>query len=985
MIGPDISHFFVSNLPFEVTEDELKEFFSPSLELTNCRLTRTQVEVGGCHGYLSFRNSEEDVQSFAHNNKYQNRDLWFEPLEEQSEKDADDTECRDDGVSIEDVEGEKWGDAHGKDGKWGDAHGKDGKWEDAHGKDGKWGDAHGKDGKWEDAHGMDDNWERCSQVESRLYANLRRGHLESNTNGRDENEGRRNTQNRKRIKDKIEIINKNGDVTKYGHVIIDNMNMYDIILLVYKLQELIRESPQTVINMLSENKKICYSLVHALFLLGILNINTNSMSCEEVTLCHFYKIKNRFQYLFRGEKEVVEVPDGMNTPDEEDALDEQNEARMSEQTEEGLHSVTSTDKSRIWNKINGHANKSQEYYLCVNDENRQMVDFNYCYMPSSGKDITTSDALHYNYNDTNDGDDDFVKYGKDEYDEWIEGDAHLSNEKRRTAAAAATGWEGKYDVGRNGGNQEKVVYSFSSLNKNTKKEDYKDYDLNIEYTLNDINTDLQKKKMYTHTTNFNPHLTGSNSIGPLTIERRKGIVTLYSNKMNKMKMKNKNKNKIKIKNKNKNKNTSHTNFGKSTPFYVATHSHTNPTRISGRNTESGNVKSFVPPMTYIGRDFVKNKGGLYANNSVIDSGYNYEKHEEGNGSDKMANTHNWTPSRVSENGSVQGNGNYHVHNLDRHYQVGSCTGENWDGGDNPSVSYLSDRSGSRADRHVNASDDTMRTGSRKDYAQQSLYRKSRGAEKGIEPSINVNFSATPSSAPSGNNNHRTLHSDESANVRERNDRRIDLTQCINVDEEVCGEVLTSWGKGTQVGSQQVGSQQVGGHQVGGHQVGGHQVGGHQVGGQQVGSHKYDQSAEHPNEQGERHLEFGKRLMDRIKTSNNPRRGIKLIDRKEDEGICDEKVIKVKSVNIVVEKKKKEDCEINIHLKNILHKLRITLNNIPEADDDLVKEVINEKPILENILISKYSDMLNWSDEQILRVLSIRKSLKRRGYTINGVV
>ncbi|KOB87110.1 hypothetical protein PFDG_02938 [Plasmodium falciparum Dd2] len=104
---------------------------------------------------------------------------------------------------------------------------------------------------------------------------------------------KKNKENKKHIK----IINKNGDITKEGLSILENMNMQDVVILIIKIQELVRMDPQTAIKMLNENKTIYYSLIHALFFFGILNVEITPLDNEEIKESHFYRMKNYFQYI----------------------------------------------------------------------------------------------------------------------------------------------------------------------------------------------------------------------------------------------------------------------------------------------------------------------------------------------------------------------------------------------------------------------------------------------------------------------------------------------------------------------------------------------------------------------------------------------------------------------------------------------------------------------------------------------------------------
>lgn len=233
-------------------------------------------------------------------------------------------------------------------------------------------------------------------------------------------------------KKKMEIINKNGDITKYGQSIIENMNMYDIILIINKLQELIRASPQTAINMLNENKKIYYSFVHALFLLGILNIDANKLNDEELTLSKFYKIKNRLQYLFLNKKEnnginntfeenmisESKINENSNIQNKLDNWNEENcpnslyniikKKRNDNYKEQNEYGLYLNDKKKIKNKTN-ELNNNQEYenyYYEIdsnkNNEGNELIPNSYgnvlySFISSASNKTNINEYKDYNY------------------------------------------------------------------------------------------------------------------------------------------------------------------------------------------------------------------------------------------------------------------------------------------------------------------------------------------------------------------------------------------------------------------------------------------------------------------------------------------------------------------------------------------------------------------------------------------------------------
>ncbi|CAD2111910.1 conserved Plasmodium protein, unknown function [Plasmodium vinckei] len=595
----DINIFFASNLPYEATENSLKEYFSPHLDLTFTNLKRTKYGVKSSYGYLHFRNKKEDVISFIENNVYQNHKIWIEIFQG--------------GVcEQEDV---------------------------------------GKD-------------EENSEEEKSQEIDKNEKGQENDKNDITNSEIWRNIQFDK----KMEIINKNGDITKYGQSIIENMNMHDIILIINKLQELIRASPQTAIQMLNENKKIYYSFVHSLFLLGILNIDANKLNEDELILSNFHKIKSRLQYLFLNKKESNETD---NTLDE-DLISE--------------------------NKIDENSNTQNKLYNW-NEED-------------------CSNSL-YNL---------IKKKRNDNYKEQNEYGLYSSDKK-------------------------KLKTKTNELNNNQEYENY-----------------------YNEKTDLIPNSYGN---------------VLYSF--------------INSKGSKQNANENKTQYNKS--------------------------------------DI--NKSGLY------------------------------------------GKGLY------------SLNSKNKKGKD----IYNDVNNNSNPNAYV------------------------------IEPDQEINVKNT------------------FENKKMKNNLNIDQTNYYNVEDNEKENGTSGYDEDEAI----------------------------------TNSNKNN-----PRIKG---FDFGKNLIKKINTSNGQRRGIKLIDRTNNEDNAEENAIKIKNVyNIQDDTNKKDknkktifDNQTSINLKKVLEKINLTISAIPEAEEKLVKEVINQKDILQNILASKYPDMLKWNNEQLLRVLSLRKSLKKKGYTIHGPI
>ncbi|KEG01269.1 hypothetical protein YYE_03857 [Plasmodium vinckei vinckei] len=596
----DINIFFASNLPYEATENSLKEYFSPHLDLTFTK------------------NKKEDVISFIENNVYQNHKIWIEIFQ------GGVCEQEDVGKDEENSEEEK-----------------------------------------SQEIGKNENGQENGNNENGQENGNNENGQENDKNDMTNSEIWRNIQFDK----KMEIINKNGDITKYGQSIIENMNMYDIILIINRLQELIRASPQTAIQMLNENKKIYYSFVHSLFLLGILNIGANKLNEDELILSNFHKIKSKLQYLFLNKKENIETD---NTLDE-DLIYE--------------------------NKIDEHNSNTQNKLYNLNEED-------------------CSNSL-YNL---------IKKKRNDNYKEQNEYGLYSSDKK-------------------------KLKTKINELNNNQEYENY-----------NNEKTDLVP-----------------NSYGNV-------LYSFISSKSSKQ-----------------NVNEKKTLYNKSD---------INKSGLYGKGLYSLNSK---------------NKKGKDINNDVN--------------------------NELNQNTYV------------------------------------------------------------------------------IEPDQDMNVKNT------------------FENKKMKNNLNIDKTNYYNVEDNE----------------------------------------------KENGTNGYDEDEaivnSNQNNPRIKGFDFGKNLIKKINTSNGQRRGIKLIDRTNNEDNAEENGIKIKNVyNIQDETNKKDkhkktifDSQSSINLKKALEKINLTISAIPEAEEKLVKEVINQKDILQNILASKYPDMLKWNNEQLLRVLSLRKSLKKKGYTIHGPI
>ncbi|ANQ07173.1 Uncharacterized protein PCOAH_00014190 [Plasmodium coatneyi] len=769
--------YFVSNLPYDVTEEELKDFFKPACEVTHCRLKRTKLGIKSCHGYIRFGENLNDVEAYARRERLKGRQLCIELVENGKDDMTDDEE--DDAIDATDGEGFPPWEQNQKDGQ----------------------------------HPI-------------------KGSTKQQT---DEQAKRRNKWNSKKGNEKIEIINKKGVITKQGHAILSNMHMYDVVLLVQKMQQLVRLSPQTAIKFLSNNKSICYSLIHALFLLGILNVEMNPLSEEDITRVKFHALKNKFQFLCVDGEEEDEV--------DTDAypLGEQ----LCHRGGIGSHEVDWGNMDR------GDAGgRGSDLGEVSNGENPPWGGPNYDYEQNGRRQLYERGGRINT-----------VKMDTPSSLKHIRGkNLPVSNLKNASRGLYSTNQSTSYGVNHN---------SYAPFNHVDVPSDggQSGYPADRDSAFGEVEREAVKGQMGRP----NLHGTVGSAYHPrqqfsqltLSMNNRRGgtsgypLQGSYSNKytMKGGKLKNKNKqiNKQKSKQKNKTKNSANM-----MPL--------------GNRAGSGNMFS---------------SGG----------------------------------SRPLDYDSNSMQGNAHPYNYEEEFPSGRNTG----------------LYGMRGVVDTKTEKETYYGNY---YASDGVTGQHGEGADPLDTQIN--------------------YSGEMSNVRVKS---YEGNQTEGGVFQIGGQSTSSlyWRGISRKGNYQVDSETT-----------------------QRDSYMSDHQGENAAE--ERHLELGKRLIQKINTSNNQRRGIKLIDRNDrNEQTKEENVIRIKNVDLYNEVEKTQEIYLSSSLKALLKKVNMSLKDIPYAEEDLVKEVINEKPILENILISKYADMVNWNRDQVLRVLSIRKSLKSRGYNINGVI
>ncbi|KJP86655.1 hypothetical protein AK88_03662 [Plasmodium fragile] len=794
------SDYFVSNLPNDVTEEELKDFFKPTCEVTHCRLKKTKLGIQSCHGYIRFEGNLNDVVAYARREKLRDRQLRIE-LVENGNGDVEED-------SVED----------------------------------------GTEG------GTFPPW----QQSQRDGKNPDRGSIKQQ---RDDQGMSRNKWNSKKGNEKVEIINKKGMITKQGHAILNNMHMYDVVLLIHKMQQLVRLSPQAAIKFLGSNKTICYSLIHALFLLGILNTEMSPLNEEDITRMKFHALKNKFQFFCVDSEEEGEMDSAGGKLEEggasewRDAEWDTFERRDGEWRGSDVGEMSDAE-SPPW---------SGQGYNYEQGGKRPLYERGGRVVNTTNMGSTPASSLKH------------VR-GKNQL---------MGNRKNASRGVYGTSQGSSYGANPN---------SYASFNHMDVPSDegqsgYHPVEDRAS-ACGDTERETVKGKGQMGRSNLYGMVRGAHHsrqqypLLSLSMNNRRGgdtggypVPGSYSSKhtVKGGKVKNKNKQKNKQKNKPKNKPM---NFNSMMP--------------PGNQAGSGNVYSDwgggSRPLDY-------DSSSMQGNPNAYDYGEEFPSGRQTTGLYGMrghATTKTEQEVHYSNYYASDGGGGQH--------------GEGGAGSDNRRKDNIPNWEGN----------DGMNQSDRSDVGGVDV-RKNEGV-------------------------HRR-------------------------GEEVTGGQYTtsslSWRGGSRKGPYHVDSETA--RRGDPHNVSDHQG--------------------EENTTREKHLELGKRLIQKINTCNNQRRGIKLIDRmnKGGEMLNEENVIKMRSVDIYNEVDRTQENVLSNSLKALLKKVNVTLKDIPFAEDDLVNEVINEKPILENILISKYPDMLNWNQEQILRVLSIRKSLKRRGYSINGVI
>ncbi|CRG99146.1 conserved Plasmodium protein, unknown function [Plasmodium relictum] len=917
----DINMFFVSNLPFEVTENELKEFFSPKAELIYCKLRKVEIGIKSSHGYLGFKNGKEDILSYVENNKFRNKEISIELIEDENDSEYENENYK---------------------------------------------------------HDSEHYNEKCRDLDS--YKNVHK-------NKDNEVYKKTHKHNNKKLNKNIEIINENGEITKFGFLILKNMNMYDIVLLIKKIQELVRLSPQTAIKMLNENKTIYYSLVHALFLLGILNIEINPLSNEEIEKSNFYKIKSRFQYIYMDKKE--EEIEG-----KEEVEEDNNEEETEEMEEKGIDTISSFDnKEKKKKKKNYELNENSETDIFLNGKKRKIND-----------EYNESIGMNYNFST--------CKKNCDTYNNMqnMKFNSSKNNEKSGGLINNRNISRSNHPNSKNMNYYGKNLFSFNNLNKNVKRDDYKQNYKKNENSANENNPDTNKKKNYLNKSYYTTTNSNNNNTS-LTADKKK--VNPFMNKISK----------------NKNMNCKNMKTVSFSSNIYNTKSSNNSFKNSNRIIDNTNEKNLKLLYSYKNKDFVQNKfknknvnfnkednfinkNNIYINNYKEDNDYEFNN-GDGNLSDRLKNFDSINISKINENDK---NSNYYNFSSSDNSYSSKFNGSdqnsnyynNFNNIDNQNISKInennknnfyrseyekvnkgakgvkpSNRQNNYENSSSNLSDCSINIRNKKSYISDNknvnekkymypLYNKEGidkiSNEKDMENTNKINKEVDRNNSKSikNENNNDYINWSLEANKKNEpyespqnlylNDKNVNNDDANNLKNNDDNNILYSYNNSNYNSD----------------------------------NNFNNDDNKNINNASDKNLEYGKKLMQRIK-SNNQRRCIKLIDRKNNEDLNEEKMIKVKNINISnvkndsLNRKHKREDNINMHLKMLLNKLKISLNNIPNADEDLLNEIINQKSILQNIIVSKYTDMLNWPNEQILRVLSIRKSLKNKGYNINEII
>ncbi|SOV15092.1 conserved Plasmodium protein, unknown function [Plasmodium sp. gorilla clade G2] len=777
-----VNLFFVSGLPLDVTENEMKEYFLPDHEISHCKLYSTHCGIKSSYGYVGLKSKEIDIQEYVKNKKLKNKDIFIELIDEENESDSN----INDNVNSD--------------------------------------DHHQSD----DHIQCDDHRQSCLKESSSCEQEEPNTNNPSNLNESifdDTNDTNKNDnicynnvilKKKKGRKKHIKIINKNGDITKEGLSILENMSMQEVVILIIRIQELVRMDPQTAIKMLDENKTIYYSLVHALFLLGILNVEISPLDNDEIKESHLYQMKNYFQYICMNDKKSK--------------VQDFNEPKALVDDESENYSCDDSSEEYEEEIINEDVISVEENQNEINDNS--VID---------GMDNTfNSDNIIYDDNNNDYNDD----YHNDDYEYGDDYHHNLINKK-----ATHVNKKPLYN------NHQPYIYNMKNDKKRKIQDTPKDILNNENYNYGDNN--ITYEDIY-----YN-----MNNDTSMEYNNMKGMNN--HNQFNNMRMKNKQKKDY---------------LNKSSMqecIKVNDSSRNNNNNINSMNNNnmigSGNI--FIP--------LDKRKGNFYGNNRM--------------------NMKNKTSMPMGKN--INNNNMNNINNINN---MNNINNNNMfqKGVPKPLYSFNKNKEVNR--NNINYDENDANSGDTQLH------------------NYNNNYS---------NNNNLLKSNKENKNHNEN-------THFYNP---------TNYNANNK---------------------------------QQVYRNKTDLRNDNvPN-----------KLINKIKhtNNNNQRRGIKLIDRKNnpEESNYNENKIKIKCINIEEEEEKNKinhnnnnlmTNPINSNLALLLKKLKISLNDIPYAEDDLIKEIINEKSILQNILISKYVDMLNWTNEQVLRVLSIRKTLKKIGYNINGVI
>lgn len=807
--------FFVSNIPLDVSEVELRNFFSPVTNVIHCEIKNGKDSIYAGYAYVEFekgKEKEKELISFAHKNLLGKNYLMIERMEDDSDNE--------DGKEIE---------------------------------------------KKQKGKGKKELKERISKVEYKQLQVLK----------------------------KVNIINKNGDITKWGKCILQNMNLYDVLLLIKKIQEFIRSCPEVSIRILNENKSIYYSLVHALFLFDILNIEMQSLDPEELKKAHLYKLKNQLQYFsIKNKYEDTEEADedGFTDIEEERNMGKllRGEYRSKEQEEEEKYKVQAYDKYFYKKKKEERGDKK--------DMNNEYINNNYfrTYTHGNPYNRNVNTDPYYEHNDIKKNAD-YYNEGNIYREEYKHEEPREYESYRIKSNNMISRKKGIYE--RNGNrngysnrsfNNFTKNYNFIESNKMITKEEYKQgYKIKeIETAVAPPKKKFKSKNLYMNANSMEGKTTSNNTIN--NNMNKKGGSMHFSNNVNK------------------------SMYSKSSRI-GSLYNQTYMNNGKSMNNPYKNVNISLDNMHDINIRYAYNTskdGNTNKNNSFrSDNNRINERISYKNENTFLSGTKNYFNSHKEEEPELMQN-YYNIQNVN---QKDKTTG---------SVTQSCNQKNENIEKRKKASE----LKKEQEITRKNIYSLRQEDEK-------ENFYSE------GGNLH--------TNIYETNEYQKAGFQKQGKDNLE----LSSNGKMHIKKREKE---------------------------KETGTEAYNEE--------KKPYEIGKKIMEKIKTSVTPRRCIKLIEREHNDktqkkSVKDKKSGQTDEINEMHKKKRARALDPN--LKIILDRLQMTIEDIPDANKALMNELINQKQILNNILKTKYADMLNWPKDQILRVLSIKKSLKNKADITNN--